>query len=199
MRQMFDLLSSVGQQSANTIKHQIKNGSETTFEFKDLAKRFTVDVIATCAFGIEVDSFKNPKNDFHRIAEKFMNFFSFTKMLKFFGFFLMPSVMKALNIRLFDTETTDFFQGAISETMKAREEKGIIRHDLIDLLLQAKKKELTHKNEDNEEKLIDGFATVEESHVGKSIIGRKWDDDDLTAQCFIFFFAGLNLKSILRK
>lgn len=192
MRQMFELVSSVGQQAAKSIKEEIKSSGDSSYEFKNLARKFTVDVIATCAFGIEVDSFKNPKNDFHRIAAKVANFGSLLTTLKFVGYFVMPSVMHALKIKFFDTETTKFFQGAITETMKAREEKGIIRHDMINLLLQAKKGKLTHEKEDKEEKLQEGFATVEESQVGKSVVGRKWEDDDLTAQCFIFFFAGLN-------
>ena len=195
MRQMFQFVSSVGQQAAKSINDQIKNGGESTFEFKDLARKFTVDVIATCAFGIEVDSFKNPSNDFHRIAAKVANFGSLATTIKFMGYFLSPKLMTMFNVKFFDTETTEFFQGAIGETMKAREEKGIIRHDMINLLIQAKKGKLTHEKEEKEDKVVEGFATVEESQVGKSQIVRKWEDDDLTAQCFIFFFAGLNLKN----
>lgn len=47
MRQMFELVSSVGQQVAKTIKKRIENGGESTYEFKDLARRFTVDVSFT--------------------------------------------------------------------------------------------------------------------------------------------------------
>lgn len=192
MRQMFEFVSSVGQQAANSIKDQIKNGGESTFEFKDLARKFTVDVIATCAFGIEIDSFKNPSNDFHRIAGKVANFGSFFTTLKFIGYFLIPSVMKALNVKFFDDETTAFFQNAITGNMKIREEKNIVRHDMINLLMQAKKGKLSHEKEKEEHNKNEGFATVEESQLGRTEVKRKWDDDDLTAQCFIFFFAGFD-------
>lgn len=197
MRQMFEFVSSVGQQAAETIKKQIKNGGEDAFEFKDLARKFTVDTIATCAFGIEVNSFQNPSNDFHRIAGKVANFGSFATTLKFIGYFTMPKLMKLLNVKFFDSETTGFFQNAITETMKARDENKIIRHDMINLLMQAKKGKLTHEKEEKESKPADGFATVEESQVGTANVtaGRKWDDDDLTAQCFIFFFAGFDTVS----
>jgi hypothetical protein len=45
MRQMFEFVSQVGEQAAKTIKEQIKNGGDASFEFKDLARKFTVDVI----------------------------------------------------------------------------------------------------------------------------------------------------------
>lgn len=62
MRQMFELMNVVGQQFADTVSNQIKNGGETSFEFRELSRKFTVDVIASCALGIEVNSFENPKN-----------------------------------------------------------------------------------------------------------------------------------------
>jgi hypothetical protein len=44
MRQMYEFVAKVGQQSANSIKDQIKAKSDNVFEFKELAMRFTVDV-----------------------------------------------------------------------------------------------------------------------------------------------------------
>lgn len=103
----------------------------------------------------------------------------------------MPKLMKTLRIKFFDTETTQFFQSAITETMRIREQKGIVRKDMIHLLMDARKGKLSYEK-DSEEKIKDGFATVEESHVGQSEVKTKWEDDDLTAQCFIFFFAGFD-------
>jgi cytochrome P450 family 9 len=93
----------------------------------------------------------------------------------------MPKLMQALRIKFFDSETTAFFQGAITETMKIRETKGIIRKDMIHLLMDAKKGKLSYEKE-KEEKNVDGFATVEESAVGQTEVKVKWEDDDLTAQ-----------------
>lgn len=189
MRQMFEFVTLVGDQTAKTLAKQIKEGGNNAFEFKDLSRKFTVDVIATCAFGIEVNSFQNPSNDFHRMAAKVANFGAFSTTLKFMGYFTVPKLMKALNIKFFDDETTDFFQEAITETMKIRETKGIIRHDMINLLMQAKKGKLTYEKE-KEEKVVEGFATVEESNVGRTEVKRVWEEEDLAAQAFIFFFAG---------
>lgn len=104
---------------------------------------------------------------------------------------LVEKVTQALRMNYSDAETTKFFQDAITETMKVREEKGIVRKDMIHLLMDAKKGKLSYEKA-KEEKVTDGFATVEESHVGQAEVKTKWDDDDLTAQCFIFFFAGFD-------
>lgn len=192
MRQMFDFVSLVGKQVAKNLNDKLKNDGNDSFEFKDLARKFTVDVIASTAFGIEVNSFENPDNDFYRISGKVNNFRSPIVMMKIVGLMIVPSLMKLLKIRIFDKEATSFFNSAIFDTMKIREEKGIVRNDMINILMQAKKGKLTHVKESDEEKIVDGFATVQESQVGKKEVSRVWTDEDLIAQCFIFFFAGQN-------
>ena len=191
MRMMFEFMSQCGKQTAITMREQINAGSDNVFEFRELASKFTVDVIASCAFGIEVNSFLNPKNDFQRIAQKVSNFSGFLTTIKFICFMMAPKVMKKLKISLLDKETCDFFQAAILDTMKYRVEKGIIRHDMINLLIQARKGNLSHVSKE-EEVVSDGFATVEESNMGKSKVTREWDDQDMAAQCFIFFLAGFD-------
>lgn len=191
MRQMFELINAVGQQVATTLTNQIKNGGEDTFEFREFARKFTVDVIATCALGIEVNSLENPKNAFHGFAITMIN--QFTKLItavKIIACLFIPKVMVALRIGLFPQHTTKFFEDVIYETLKIREEKGIIRPDLINLLMQAKKGKLSHEIVKEGEKIVDGFATVEESHVGKQTVTTNLEDIDLAAQCFVFFFGG---------
>ncbi|XP_070502406.1 probable cytochrome P450 9f2 [Chironomus tepperi] len=189
MRQMFDFVSTVAIESAEILKNDIQNGGETNFEFKDFASKFTCDNIASCAFGIEVNSFKNPKNDFYRIAKNVMNFSSPLMGLKLVGYFTSPKLMKTLGISLLDKEGCDFFQGALIDTMRTREKLGIVRKDMIHLMLEAKKGKLVHSSEESNN---DGYATVEESHVGKSKVSRQWEELDLAAQCFIFFLAGFD-------
>lgn len=193
MRLMFDFVATVGKQTAFTLRQKIIQGGEKNFEFKELATKFTVDNIASCAFGIDVNSFENPENDFHEIAKEFLNFLKFSNVLKFVGFISVPSLMKLFDIKFFSKKLVNFFHEATIETIKVREQKGIVRHDMINLLIQAKKENLVH--EKVTEEIADGFATVEEFEMGKSSTKQKWDDLDLVAQCFIFFLAGFDTVS----
>jgi cytochrome P450 family 9 len=47
--------------------------------------------------------------------------------------------------------------------------------------MQAKKGKLSQESKEDE-KMSEGFATVEESQIGKSDVKRVWDDDDIAAQ-----------------
>lgn len=195
MRMMFNYVAEIGEQSTATLKEQINAEGDHVFEFKALAAKFTVDIIASCAFGIEVNSFKEPENDFAKTAALVNNFTNWKTGLKILGYFMMRPIMLALKVRIIPKEVDEFFQKAVVETMNVREEKGIIRHDVINLLMQIRQGKLSHEQE--EDASVEGFATVQESHVGKSKLKRVWDDDHLAAQCMLFFIGGFETVSLL--
>lgn len=113
-------------------------------------------------------------------------------------FTFAPKLMARFNIDFLSPEEDRFFRDTILETMRTREEKGIFRPDMIELLMQAKKGSLKHQQKEEpkqESGQAEGFATVEESHVGKRAHDRVWSDTELIAQAFIFFFAGFETIS----
>ena len=140
MRNMFSLIRDCTTDSIDTIKTQL-NGEDNMFEMKDFFSKFTVDMIATCAFGIEVNSFKNPDNDFQKIGNQIVNNTGFGAMMKILGFVLVPKLMKAFKVGILSGDINTFFRKAVHETMTFREKQGIIRPDMINLLLQAKRGE----------------------------------------------------------
>jgi cytochrome P450 family 9 len=101
--------------------------------------------------------------------------------MKFVGYMVVPWLMKFFKVTFFGKDVEDFFHEAVHEMMRIREEKGIVRNDMIHLLMQAKKGKLSHETKETE-KITEGFATVEESQMGKTKVTRVWDDDDLAAQ-----------------
>lgn len=52
------------------------------------------------------------------------------------------------------------------DTIRERERKNIVRPDMINLLIQARKGKLKHEDEDADQ---EGFAVVQETHVGKAL------------------------------
>lgn len=73
--------------------------------------------------------------------------------------------MKLFRLKVFSDEVCDFFRNLVSTTMETREREGIIRPDMIHLLMEAKKGKLKYDAEKQDEGA--GFATVEESTIGK--------------------------------
>nr|XP_027231178.1 cytochrome P450 3A24-like isoform X2 [Penaeus vannamei] len=96
--------------------------------------RFTLDTIASCAFGIECNSLVDEKPEF---AEKVDTFFKITpeRIWRFAFLGVFPKLAKMLDMR-FSVPATDFFSEVARETMRARQ-SGNKRGDFLDLLLEA--------------------------------------------------------------
>lgn len=199
MRQMFHLVVECAEEATTILLNQSQK-SEKPFvpEMKDLFTRFTNDVIATSAFGIKVNSLENRENEFYNMGKKSSNF-STTALLKIMVMNMLPSaVCKYFGIRLFGDDQSTFYKSLVHDTISYRDKNGIIRPDMIQLLMEAKKGSLAHGSvkEDADDA---GFATVTEATNEQLKGGQKrvWDDDDLTAQCFLFYIAGFETSATL--
>jgi cytochrome P450 family 9 len=192
MRMMFALISQSGEQFAKHFLEQDRDLVE--IHVKDVLSRFTNDVVASIAFGIECNSLKDRDNEFYLMGKDVTNLTSFWKTIKILIHLLFPKVSKYTGVRLFSTKVSDFFYNIVKENIAKREKYGIVRPDMINLLMEARKNGLQY--EETPEKDA-GFATVEESNVGKTPKRQKTPitDEDITAQALIFFFAGFETVS----
>lgn len=199
MRQMFDLIVECSTNMVQYYNSEIRSngGVPREYEMKDVFTRFANDVIATCAFGIKVDSMKNAENDFYTNGKKMMAFNRPTVMFRMIGFRVVPKLMRWLDMDLFDREQNDFFTEIIRDTVRTREAQGIIRPDMVNLLMQARKGALKHQKAVEEREEVKGFATVEESEVGQTQVskGMQMTEMEMVAQCLIFFLAGFDTVS----
>nr|ARI68318.1 CYP9A112 [Mythimna separata] len=190
MRLMVPFMVEVGDQMMISLRQKIKNSKSGYIDLdcKDLTTRYANDVIASCAFGLKVDSHNDADNEFYAMG-KATSSFNFRQMLLFLLFANVPKLAKSLKLDFLPKASQQFFRKLVLETMANRELKNIIRPDMIHLLMEAKKGKLTHEDVKSSDEAA-GFATVEESAVGQKKINRVWSDDDLIAQAVLFFIAG---------
>lgn len=83
----------------------------------------------------------------------------------------------------------------ITDTISYRKEKNFYRPDILQLLIEAKDGKLKYEADHTPDEA--GFATIEESDIGKREVKREWNDVDITSQCLIFFLAGYETVSTL--
>lgn len=91
MKLMFTLMDECSQRFAEYFKKQGKDSFEV--ELRDVFTRFTNDVIATTAFGIECNSLQNRTNEFYMMGKDITNFTGL-RSLKFFALSMCPQLMK---------------------------------------------------------------------------------------------------------
>ncbi|XP_062563368.1 probable cytochrome P450 9f2 isoform X1 [Armigeres subalbatus] len=192
MRAMFELIVTYSDRMVNILRGQASEKGFVDYEMKEFCSRICSDIIATCAYGLEVESLANRENDFYMMGKKMINFGKASFFVKFILYTLFPKLMKKLQVDLFDGEQIKYFTEIIKDTIKTRDAHGIVRPDMIHLLMQARKGVLRHQKESADASA--GFATVEESDVGK-VEAKEMTEMELVAQCFIFFIAGFEAIS----
>ncbi|XP_058802796.1 cytochrome P450 9e2-like [Phymastichus coffea] len=166
MKGMFEFMVECTNNFINYLS-ELPDNKRRAMDTKDLFTKYTNDVIATCAFGINIDSLKNPNNEFYVLGRRVTNFDGIA-MLKFFLARLSPQLCKLLNIKFIDDAAAKFFKNIISDMVKTRDEKGINRPDMIQLMMNAR-------------------------NTDKKYL--KLDLNEMTAQAFIFFFGGFETTS----
>ncbi|XP_059612487.1 probable cytochrome P450 9f2 [Phlebotomus argentipes] len=187
MRLMCELIVEIGEQMVEYLRKEAKEKGPQTYDMKAFFSRVATDLIATCAFGVKVDSLHDNQNSFYVRATKLVDFTAPIKLLKFISFRSIPRVMKALGITLNTRDDMEFLRNLVIDAMKAREKNNIFRPDMIHLLMEAQKGKLTHTKTDKDSA---GFATVEEASVGWKKSTEKWSEIEIVAQCFLFMMAG---------
>ena len=122
MKHMFALISQSGQQF---VDHFLTTKQDfITVEMKDTFTRFTNDVIASTAFGVQCDSLDDTNNEFYLMGKEATNFDGFWKNLRIFGYILVPKLLKvtfALGICIFGSRL--YFVGFQSDTISQRSQQ----------------------------------------------------------------------------
>lgn len=165
LKGMFILINNCALSLKEFLLNETKRG--VPIDTKDLFARYTNDVIASAAFGITVNSFKDRENEFFKVGREATTF-SFWQLLKFLIVRSIPIVTKVLNVRVINAKISKYFTSIVKQNVEQRERQGITRPDMIQLMIQA-------RDDPNN--------------------GVKMDVIDMTAQAFIFFAAGFDTIS----
>lgn len=160
MKMMMPLMKECGENLQNFIKTVLDEKAEA----KEIAGKYTTDVIATCAFGISANSFVDPNSEF-RVAGRKLAGDSFYRYIQALSYSFAHLLVKLFRFKFIEAEAANFLSRAFLDTIEQRESSKIKRNDLIDILIDLK----------NQEAIDDDF---------------KFYGDKLVAQAIIFFSAG---------
>lgn len=196
MRQMYELVGDTAFDMSEYLKGKTANGQELHAEMKEMFSKYTNDVIATAAFGLKVNSFQDGENEFFRSGTKLVDFTGLMISFKAVLARVAPRLMERLGIQFLDAEASKFFKSIILKTIDVRTKEHIYRPDMVNIMMQLRNGQTQVAAVADEEKVpADGFATVEESSIGKAAVQRQWNDDEIVAQCLLFFVAGFETSS----
>lgn len=139
---------------------------------KDVFGAYSMDVITSTSFGMNIDSLNNPKDPFVENIKKLLKFNfldPFILLITLFPFF--NPVFEALDISLFPKSVTEFFKKSVKRMKESRlQDKQKHRMDFLQLMINSQ----NSKEMDSQKALT---------------------DLELVAQSIIFIFAGYETTS----
>lgn len=178
MKKMFCIVNNCSLELVDFLVRSTADGSPT--EVKDTMARFTTDVMASCAFGIDSNSLKDPNAEFRRVLRTVFQF-SLQKALAGFTAFFAPALQSFLRLRLIDDKITTFVRNTVWSTAAYRQQNGVVRNDFLDSIIKLSQKNGVQKT---------GVGNVSSNGNEFSI-----DGDDFVAQAYIFLAAGFEPAS----
>ncbi|KAL1765074.1 cytochrome P450 3A31 [Sigmodon hispidus] len=171
LKEMFPFIEQYGDSLVRHLRKEAEREKPVTM--KEAFRAYSMDVITSTAFDVNVNSFNNPKDPFVEKARKLIKFefydLIFTSVVLFP--FLTPQC-EMLNVSLFPKDSIAFFKTFVDQMRKNRlDSKQKHRVDFLQLMMN------THSN-----------SKDKDSH-------KTLSDMDIIAQSVIFIFGGYDTSS----
>ncbi|NWR68129.1 CP3A9 protein, partial [Bucorvus abyssinicus] len=171
LKEMFPIMKHYGEVLVKNVQKRVEK--DNTISVKDIFGSYSMDVVTSTSFGVNIDSMNNPKDPFVREMQKLVKFDFFDPLfILIFVFPFLAPVLSKMNVSFFPRSAVDFFMRSISKIKKDREKethKG--RVDFLQLMIESQNS-ASHKSN-------------EENHLHKAL-----SDSEVLSQAFIFIFAG---------
>lgn len=166
MKYMFCMIEKCSYQMIDHIRSSTLQ--KKPLHVKDIVSCYTIDVIGSCVFGLDCNSFKNPEAEFRKYGRKVTET-TILGSIRLFILFIMPELNKLLRISLLDKEASEFFTRAFKDVLNSRKPEDTTRKDFVQLLLE-----------------------MSSGHVEAS---KALTINEMVAQAFIFFIAGFDTSA----
>ena len=137
MKMMLPLMK----ECASDLVVYLEKHNNEEIDVRNMSKKYAVDIISSCAFGINAYCLKEENSKILEVATKLVDFNSFVRSISVFSYFFAHKLVDIFRLTFLDKTSSDYLVNMFNTTIKEREKKKILRHDLIDLLNNLKKNE----------------------------------------------------------
>ncbi|KRT84488.1 cytochrome P450 [Oryctes borbonicus] len=168
MKGMFKTLVDCGVPMIDHVNKLSQNGEN--LDIKEILSCYTTDIIGSCAFGLECNSFEDPDAEFRRYGRKLLTPGLRTIAIQFLSFMVSDKIVGSLPFKRLDIEIENFFISAIRNIFNYRTTNNIKRGDFIQIFMEMQEKAKANRTKP---------MTIEE----------------ISAQAFVFFIAGFETSS----
>ncbi|ERL89378.1 cytochrome P450 6A1-like [Dendroctonus ponderosae] len=138
VKNMFHIIDRVGDQAESIVMDLCKRNQPLSI--KEVQACFSIDVIASCAFGIDSNSLDNPNNELRQHSRKLFTPNFLSRLLEQF---VNWDVLNFLGYSGLGKDADNFFVKLISDMINYRDKNNVTRQDFLQLMLNLRQKENT--------------------------------------------------------
>ncbi|XP_014882037.1 cytochrome P450, family 3, subfamily A, polypeptide 65, partial [Poecilia latipinna] len=170
LKEMFEIMKS---HSANLI-HSMKKKADKggALELKEFFGSYSMDVVTSTAFSVDIDSLNNPSDPFVTNIKKMLKFDFLNPLFLAVAFFpFLGPILEKFEFSFFPKSVTDFFYASLEKIKSNREtSQQKSRVDFLQLMIDSQKNNGLQKD-------------------------KRLSDHEILSQSMIFIFAGYETSS----
>lgn len=136
---MFPLVEEVLGRFKTYINLQLKKGDKEPFDAREICAKFTTDVVSSCIFNADAQSFTKENPEIREMGRKMFQFSPFL-IFMFILYTVFPFMRKVYRIKFVDKEVEDFFTNLMFQAIEHREKNKITRDDYLAFLIGMRNK-----------------------------------------------------------
>ncbi|XP_015378895.1 PREDICTED: probable cytochrome P450 6a14 [Diuraphis noxia] len=153
LKQMYSQIEECGKELILNIFAQLKK-NPNGIDIRDILADYSIDVIATCAFGLKLNVAKDDTSSFRSYGKTTFgpNIFYFLREILLM---ISPAILKIVRLPFFPKSATSFFGSVFKETMMYRKNNNIVRQDIVHALMQTHQDLVVNSNLPKDERLTE--------------------------------------------
>ncbi|XP_021267471.1 cytochrome P450 3A29-like isoform X4 [Numida meleagris] len=177
LKEMFPIVKSYGDKLVKNIEKKVAN--EELLDMKNIFGAYSMDVVASTSFSVDIDSMSNPSDPFVANIKKFLKFSLLNPLIIFIVLFPFTiPVLEKMNVTLLPSEVLNFFSVIFTKMKKEREEGyHVDRVDFLQLMIDSQSSQDSSKS------------------AGEKDSYKSLSDEEILAQALSFVFAGYETTS----
>ncbi|XP_055296698.1 uncharacterized protein LOC129565633 [Sitodiplosis mosellana] len=180
LKAMFSTLVDCGESLQNHLEKVANNGE--LLDVRETSASYSTNVIASVAFGIDVDAIRDPNNQFRVYGRKIFAT-NVSSTIRRLLAVVAPKLMEVLRIKTLSTDIQNFFTSLVKKNLELREQNNIVRKDFFQLLIQLRNTGTVHSD--------DQWETVIKTDENQ----KQMTINEIAAQSLVFFGAGFETSS----
>ncbi|KFO91421.1 Cytochrome P450 3A29, partial [Buceros rhinoceros silvestris] len=176
LKEMFHIINHYGEKLVKIVEKKVANDEFVTV--KDIFGAYSMDVVTSTSFSVNIDSMSNPSDPFVTNIKKFLKFSFLSPLFIFLVLFpFFTPLLEKMNVTLLPSEVMDFFASVFIKMKKEREKHSDTnRVDFLQLM-------------------IDSQNSCDSSKSDETASYKTLSDEEILAQALIFVFAGYETTS----